>query len=40
VESGRVQAVGYGESRPVADHATADCRAIHRPVEAQVEAQP
>ncbi len=40
VESGRVQAVGYGESRPVADNATADGRAINRRVEAEVEAQP
>ena len=40
VESGRVQAVGYGESRPVADNATADGRAINRRVEAEGEAQP
>lgn len=40
VESGRVQAVGYGESRPVADNATADGRTINRRVEAEVEAQP
>lgn len=40
VEPGRVQAVGYGESRPVADNATADGRAINRRVEAEVEAQP
>jgi outer membrane protein OmpA-like peptidoglycan-associated protein len=40
VESGRVQAVGYGESRPVADNATSDGRAINRRVEAEVEAQP
>jgi outer membrane protein OmpA-like peptidoglycan-associated protein len=40
VESGRVQAVGYGESRPVADNATAEGRAINRRVEAEVEAQP
>ena len=40
VESSRVQAVGYGESRPVADNASADGRAINRRVEAEVEAQP
>ncbi|MFN3771196.1 OmpA family protein [Ectopseudomonas guguanensis] len=40
VESGRVQAVGYGESRPVADNATAEGRAINRRVEAEVEARP
>lgn len=40
VESGRVQAVGYGESRPVADNASTDGRAINRRVEAEVEAQP
>ena len=40
VESGRVQAVGYGESRPVADNATSEGRAINRRVEAEVEAQP
>ena len=39
VESGRVQSVGYGESRPVADNATAEGRAINRRVEAEVEAQ-
>lgn len=35
----RVNAVGYGETRPVADNATADGRAVNRRVEAEVEAQ-
>jgi len=39
VESSRVQSVGYGESRPVADNATDAGRAVNRRVEAQVEAQ-
>ncbi|MGL4319158.1 MAG: OmpA family protein [Pseudomonas sp.] len=36
----RVSAEGYGESKPVADNATADGRAINRRVEAEVEARP
>lgn len=36
----RVNAAGYGESRPVADNASADGRAVNRRVEAEVEARP
>ncbi len=39
VEGGRVNSVGYGESRPVADNATDAGRQINRRVEAEVEAQ-
>ena len=39
VEAERVNAAGYGESRPVADNATDSGRAINRRVEAEVEAQ-
>ncbi len=39
VESGRVNAVGYGENNPVASNETREGRAINRRVEAAVEAQ-
>jgi len=38
VEGGRIDAVGYGETRPIADNGSADGRAINRRVEAQVES--
>jgi outer membrane protein OmpA-like peptidoglycan-associated protein len=40
VGADRVNAVGYGETRPVADNASADGRAVNRRVEAEVEARP
>ncbi len=40
VGADRVNAVGYGEARPVADNTTADGRAVNRRVEAEVEARP
>lgn len=39
VASNRVDAVGYGESRPIADNATEAGRQLNRRVEAEVEAQ-
>jgi OOP family OmpA-OmpF porin len=39
IQGGRVDAIGYGEARPVADNETEAGRAINRRVEAAVEAQ-
>ncbi|MGA8138628.1 MULTISPECIES: OmpA family protein [Pseudomonas] len=39
VAPNRIQSVGYGKTRPVADNATEAGRAINRRVEAEVEAQ-
>ena len=40
IDTGRVSAVGYGETRPVADNDSEAGRAINRRVEAEVEARP
>jgi len=40
IDSGRVSAVGYGESRPIADNDSDAGRALNRRVEAAVEVVP
>lgn len=39
IQSGRVDAIGFGEARPVADNDSEEGRAINRRVEAVVEAR-
>jgi OOP family OmpA-OmpF porin len=39
IQPGRVDAIGFGEARPVADNDSEEGRAINRRVEAVVEAQ-
>lgn len=36
IEAGRLRAIGYGESQPIGDNATAEGRATNRRVELRI----